>query len=139
MCDFVNFYKRFCAVIITKIRLANSAAIRLPECVLAPEIRLSPDSAGSHQEADLACFLDYRTMHSGAERIFSAVGSGKDDVPQSGKSKKLAPAIRADVAGHDLARARRTKQGAGGAGEATLRPVLILGFGLRPLLLRRRP
>jgi hypothetical protein len=76
-------------VIITKIRLANSAAIRLPECVLVPEIRLSPDSAESYQEADLACFLDYRSVHSGAERIFSAVGSGKDDVPQSGKSKNL--------------------------------------------------
>jgi len=86
---FSNFDSGFFAMIIPKICLANSAAIRLPECLLAPEIPLPPDSAESHQEADLSRFLDRWTVHSGVERIFSAVGSGKDDVPQSGTSKNL--------------------------------------------------
>jgi hypothetical protein len=53
--------------------------------------------------------------------------------------EKLAPAAWADVALHYLAGPRRTKQGAGGAGEAVLRLVLILRLGLRHLLLRHRP
>jgi hypothetical protein len=76
-------------MIITEMHVANSAAIRLPEGVFAPKIRLPPEPAESYQEPDLAWFSVYRTVHSGIESNLSAVGSGKDDVPQSGKSKNL--------------------------------------------------
>jgi len=77
MCDFINSYNGFYAMNTTKMRSANSAAIRLPECVLAPEIRLSPDRARSNQAADLKPFFSFLGCFSGAEKVFSAVGSGK--------------------------------------------------------------
>jgi hypothetical protein len=46
----------FYAMIITEMHVANSAAIRLPEGVFAPKIRLPPEPAESYQEPDLACF-----------------------------------------------------------------------------------
>src|SRR6516164_9864059 len=122
----------------TKICSANSAAIRLPDRVLALEIRLPPNRARSSQAPDLHIVSGFWVCFSGAKKVFSAVGSGKDEVPSIGQVEKLAPAVRADVARYDLAGPRRTKQGAGGAGKAALRPVLILGLGLRHLLLRGR-
>ena len=81
-------------------------------------------------------FLIVRGRFSRAEKTFS-LPAGEDQRTSIWQIEKLAPAVRADVAGHDLARPRRAKQGASGAGEATLRPVLILGFGLRHLLPKR--
>ena len=70
MCDFINSYNGFYAMNTTKMRSANSAAIRLPECVLAPEIRLSPDRARSNQAADLKPFLASWGAFRGLKKFF---------------------------------------------------------------------
>jgi hypothetical protein len=80
-----------------------------------------------------------KVWFSGSEKAFfpalreEAVGGSVRQV------KEFAPAIRADVALHDLARSRRAKQGARRTAETALWPVLIRGIGLRHLLLRQRP
>jgi hypothetical protein len=79
----------FYAMNTTKICSGNSAAIRLPDRVFALEIQLPPNRASSSQAPDLHLISGFWGCFSGAERVFSAVGSGKDEVPQSGKSKNL--------------------------------------------------
>jgi len=131
---------------------ANSAAIPLPAVVLSREIPLPRNLARSHQEVDLQHFFNCEKMvFLGSTELFPCRQGKKTGEgvpwPDLGRAprrsvrqiEKLAPTVWADIAGHDLARSRRAKQGAGGAGEATLRPVLIVGFGLRHLLLRHRP
>ena len=72
-------------------------------------------------------FLVMRGAFRGLRKVFPC-RQGKDRRTSVRQIEKFAPAVWADLSRHDLARPRRTKQAAGGAGEAAPWSVLMLGF-----------